>query len=86
MRRLLIAAIIAASAGSAMAGTVCSTIQNPDDRAYCRAVQTGSRGQCAAIGSYDLRKTCGVRLGAPKTTCSTVTYGADRFRCTEARK
>lgn len=47
---------------SAHAAVTCSTISNSDDRAYCRAVQTNSQGQCSAIQSYNLRQQCLVRL------------------------
>lgn len=68
------------------AATACQTIQDPDQRAYCRAVQTGSKGQCTAIGNYDLRQQCLVRLGSNPSLCSTTTPGWNREQCKDAAR
>ena len=70
----------------AKAGVTCSTIDNADDRAYCRAVQTNSRGQCSAIQSYNLRQMCLVRLGARQTLCQTVSSPWAKEQCKDAAR
>lgn len=63
----------------------CWAIKSADERAYCRAVQTGSKGQCTAImKDHDLRQTCFIRLGSPRTYCTTVKPGWPRMQCWEA--
>lgn len=72
--------------GTASAATSCSTIANSDDRAYCRAVQTNSKGECAAIQSYNLRQQCLVRLGARQTLCATVSSPWEKEQCKDAAR
>lgn len=38
--------------------TTCQTIDDADQRAYCRAMQTGSRGQCGASARPSAAMTC----------------------------
>lgn len=71
---------------SAHAAVTCSTIDNADDRAYCRAVQTNSQGQCSAIQSYNLRQQCLVRLGARQTLCQTVSSPWAKEQCKDAAR
>lgn len=71
---------------SAHAAVTCSTISNGDDRAYCRAVQTNSQGQCSAIQSYNLRQQCLVRLGARQTLCQTVSSPWAKEQCKDAAR
>jgi hypothetical protein len=40
----------------AQGATSCQTRDDANQRAYCRAMQTGSKGDCIAIGSHDLRQ------------------------------
>jgi hypothetical protein len=91
MRRFLIplvyAALIAVMwlAGThAHAGQNCWGIQSADERAFCRALQSGQKSQCSAIMGYDLRATCFVRLGSPKAVCATVKPGWPRVQCQDA--
>lgn len=90
MKRLYWFAIILAlytiGASSAKADVACSTIANSDDRAYCRAVQTNSKGQCSAIQSYNLRQQCLVRLGARQTLCATVSSPWAKEQCKDAAR
>ena len=74
--------------GVALAGgSECSTIQNSDERAYCRAVATNSRGNCSAISDWNLRQRCNARLGAPvEPTCSSVPLGWQREACKDAAR
>jgi len=69
-----------------LAATTCQTIQDPDQRAYCPAVQTESKGQCTAIGNYDLRQQCLVRFGSNPSLCSTTSPGWNRELCKDAAK
>ena len=71
---------------SAHAATTCSTIANSDDRAYCRAVQTNSRGQCEAIQSFNLRQQCQVRVGASEALCKTISSPWEREQCKDAAR
>ena len=83
----IITAIALLAATAANANTItCSTINNADDRAYCRAVQTNSQGQCSAIQSYNLRQQCLVRLGARQTLCQTVSSPWEKERCRDAAR
>lgn len=84
MRGLIFAAALLPSI--ATAGVTCSAIPDSDQRAYCRAVQSQSRGQCEAIVSYDFRQACYARLGAPKSVCATVSPGFARLACQDAKK
>ena len=88
MRRLLIALAVIGLwfAGGRAEASSCSTIRDGDQRAYCRAIQVGSKGQCAAIQSYDLRAQCFVRLGSPDTICATVKPGWPRLQCQDAKR
>ena len=83
----IITAIALLAATAANANTItCSTINNADDRAYCRAVQTNSQGQCSAIQSYNLRQQCLVRLGARQTLCQTVSSPWEKEQCRDAAR
>jgi hypothetical protein len=88
MRGLLIALAVIGlwfAGGRAEAGTNCVTIKDSDERAYCRAIQTGQKSYCTAImQNHDLRQTCFVRLGSPRTYCTTVKPGWPRMQCWEA--
>lgn len=85
MKMIIAAALFAATAANANTIT-CSTIDNADDRAYCRAVQTNSQGQCSAIQSYNLRQQCLVRLGARQTLCQTVSSPWAKEQCKDAAR
>ena len=70
--------------GAALAGVSCSTIDDPDQRAYCRALQTKSAGQCVAISDYALRQTCRARLASPgkgASQCNSITNAWEREKC-----
>jgi hypothetical protein len=82
MKRIyFIASLVLIVCVEARAGVVCSTISNASERAYCRAIQTGSKGQCSAIADYNLRQQCLVRLGARKTLCDTINSSFAREQC-----
>jgi hypothetical protein len=87
MRTLLIALAIIGlwfAGGRAEASQNCWGIQSADERAFCRALQSGQKSQCSAIMGYDLRATCFVRLGSPKAVCATVKPGWPRVQCQDA--
>lgn len=89
MRRLLIALAVIGLwfiGGRAEAGQNCWSIQKADERAYCRAVETGQKSHCSAIMGYDLRATCFARLGSPRTVCATVKPGWPRVQCQDAAR
>lgn len=87
----LLAFVLVLKASPASAGVTCSTIVDPDQRAYCRALQTHSSGDCIAISDYGLRQTCRARLAAPgkgAAQCNTITDSWQREKCKDeaARK
>jgi len=85
LRTLLTITLVLAAAPAA-AGTSCFTIEDPDQRALCRATETRSRGNCAAISDYALRKQCEVRTGAPTSACNAITDQWERQQCRDAEK
>lgn len=70
----------------ALAWASCSDVKDPDQRAYCRAMETRSAAACASIRSYDLRQTCQVRLGSTPAICNTIRDSWERQKCREAGK
>lgn len=66
---------------AAHAASDCWTIQDPDQRAYCRAVATNSAGQCVAISDFGLRQTCYARLGKTPSNCNTLSSSWEREEC-----
>lgn len=72
--------------GEAFANPRCSAIDNPDDRAYCRAVARNSTGECTTIGSYNLRGQCRARVTAKTTVCSALTSPWEREKCKDAAR
>lgn len=68
----------------APAASNCWTIQDADQRAYCRARQTRSAGNCSAIGDYALRQTCRARLASPgkgSSQCNSISNAWEREKC-----
>lgn len=68
----------------ALAASNCWTIQDPDQRAYCRALQTKSAGNCTPIADYALRQTCRARLAAPgkgASQCNAIQNSWERQKC-----
>ncbi len=63
----------------------CAGIRDADERAFCRAMESGQKYHCTAIADYNLRQTCLVRLGAPPSACSLVEPGQARARCEAGR-
>lgn len=85
---ILLVALVAIQwfVGVACAAPNCSTIENPDDRAYCRAVARNSTGECTTIGSYNLRGQCRARVTAKTTVCSALTSPWEREKCKDAAR
>lgn len=81
VRLLALATVLVAGPSLARAGTNCWTIEDPDQRAYCRAVATGSAGQCSAISDFSLRQTCRARLQANPYSCNSLTSEWERQEC-----
>lgn len=79
----LLLAWLPATAG---AGASCWTIDDPDQRAYCRAIETNSAGQCSAIADFSLRETCRVRVGANPDRCKGLRSEWERQKCRDAGK
>jgi hypothetical protein len=68
------------SVASAQAAT-CQTIEDADQWAYCRPMQTGSRGHCVKIGSYDLRQSCHAKLSGNPSLSNLTANGWEREQC-----
>ncbi len=68
----------------ALAWASCGSVQDPDQKAYCKAMESRSANMCASIRSYDLRQTCQVKLGGTPAICNTVRDSWERAKCREA--
>lgn len=77
----LLALVLLLVPAAASAGVVCSTIDDPDKRAYCRAIETRSVGNCSTISDYSLRQTCRARVGGNASQCNSVTSPWEREEC-----
>lgn len=53
----------------------CQRIDDADQRAYCRAMQSGSLGQCAAIINFDLPKRNRPAISDNASLCNQITDG-----------
>ena len=82
--RTLLALVLLGLPVAASAGVTCSTIDDPDQRAYCRAIETNSVGNCSTISDYALRQTCRARVGGNVNPCNTVTSQWQREECRRA--
>jgi hypothetical protein len=47
----------------------CGFIQNPDQQAYCRAINGGGSGQCGFIRDNDLQARCRAETGGGSGQC-----------------
>jgi hypothetical protein len=75
------AAFFQLTASNVGAGASCFTIEDPDQRALCRALETKSVGNCTAISDYALRQTCRARLASQPSHCNTITSQWERKKC-----
>jgi len=82
--RTLLAVLLLFVPAAAAAGVTCSTIDDPDQRAYCRAIESRSVGNCSIISNYSLRQTCRARVGGTATHCNSVTSQWEREECKRA--
>jgi hypothetical protein len=76
---LLVAAVVIAPRIAEAAN--CSTIDDPDKRAYCRATASNSAGDCTFISDYNMRQTCRAEVSGHESNCNTVTSQWERERC-----
>lgn len=60
---------------------LCAVLGDPDQRAYCRAVELRHVGECSAIVNYALRQTCRARLTSRPEPCSSVAGAWNRAEC-----
>jgi hypothetical protein len=88
MRKTTLAAAVASAAGVLFltashgpAAASCFTIEDPDQRALCRAIQTKSVGNCTAISDYSLRQSCRARLASQPAHCNSITSQWERQKC-----
>ena len=52
-----------------LAALNCAMLNTPDEKAYCRAIESNSTAWCAAIASEGLRQRCRVALGDDISAC-----------------
>lgn len=64
-----------------LAAASCIMIPDPDQRAYCRALEVGQPHACTAIRDYSLRERCRVELGANPASCQTIPDPTQRELC-----
>lgn len=66
---------------AAVAGTTCSLLDDADQRAYCRALQSRSAGDCTPIADFGLRQSCRARVTSNASPCNAVTGQWERQKC-----
>ncbi len=76
-----VAVLLLGPAPAAFAAASCFTIEDADQRALCRALQTKSAGNCTAISDYALRQSCRARLTSQPSHCNSITSGWERQKC-----
>ncbi len=81
MTATLLALMLLLVPTAATAGTACWTIEDPDQRAYCRAQQSSSAGDCTTISDHALRQTCRARVTSNPNPCNSVTGQWERQKC-----
>lgn len=64
-----------------LAAANCFMIADPDQRAYCRALEVGQIHACQMIQNYELRQRCKVELGANQAECQTISDPTQRELC-----
>lgn len=64
-----------------LAAASCLMIADPDQRAYCRALESGNQARCVEIQNYDLRQRCRVELGGNPANCMTISDPQQRALC-----
>ena len=75
------AALVFLTASNGAASASCFTIEDPDQRALCRALATKSVGNCTAISDYSLRQSCRARLSSQPSHCNSITSQWERQKC-----
>ena len=68
------------AAGQALAAN-CGSIPNPDQRAYCRALEQRSPARCVEIRDFNLRQQCRAELGDGAWNCETISNPGEREMC-----
>ena len=64
-----------------LALATCAALTSPDERAYCRALESGNQARCMEIADYNLRQRCKVELGADPANCNTISDLRQRVIC-----
>ena len=80
----IFAILLLVASGSALAD--CQAAKDDDSRAYCRALETRSKGQCVLIKNSTLRASCSAQLNAGKSGCYTFRDAWQRQKCMDAAK
>ena len=64
----------------------CMMIADPDQRAYCRALESENAARCVEIRDYNLRQRCKLELGADPSNCNTISDQSQRALCQAKRR
>lgn len=59
----------------------CAAIPDSDQRAYCRAMESGRSSECRVIASFELRTRCRVEVGEDASLCNTLSDATQRAMC-----
>ncbi len=68
-----------------LAAANCTAIPDPDQRAYCRAMQDNRPEACVAIANYDLRQRCQAELSGAGGNCGFISDPGQRELCRAQR-
>jgi hypothetical protein len=64
-----------------LAAASCLMIADSDQRAYCRALESGNPARCVEIADHNLRQRCRVELGDDPAQCNTIGDTQQRALC-----
>ncbi len=76
-----LAVLLLALPAGAFAAANCAAITDPDQAAYCRALQQRSPARCVEIRDYGLRQQCRVQLGDGPAQCNAIPDPGQRETC-----
>ena len=64
-----------------IAAANCAAIPDPDQRAYCRALEQSNPARCVEIQDQSLRQRCRVELGDNPANCNVISDPGQREAC-----
>ncbi|HYC00743.1 MAG TPA: hypothetical protein VEC57_16540 [Candidatus Limnocylindrales bacterium] len=81
---MIVALLASLSPLRASADTACWTIQNPAERADCRARESRNPGDCTFIEDRARREECRARASGTAADCNTLSSEWERQKCRDA--